>query len=93
MGKNKSSISIAKIQDREEIFQHVFTGISYVDLRKEKVRVPDHLFFRRIAGPSGRRDSQNGTQMKHCDTFTPFLPYVMAQCCVHLLDRQIPFSG
>ncbi len=86
--KNKISISIAKIQDSEEIFQYVFTGISCVDLRKEKVGVPDHLFFRRIAGPSVRRDSQNWTQMEYCDTFTPFLPYVMIQCCVHLLDRR-----
>ena len=55
MGKNKSSISIAKIQDREIIFQYVVTGISCVDWRKEKVGVPDHPFFRRIAGPSGRK--------------------------------------
>ena len=75
MGKNKSSISIAKIQDREEIFQYVVTGIQCVDLREKKVGVPDHLFFRSIAGPSGRRDSRNWTQMKYCDTFTPFLPY------------------
>ena len=52
----KSSISVAKIQDREVIFQYVVTG---VDLKKEKVGVPDQLYFRRIAGPSGTRDSQN----------------------------------
>ncbi len=33
--KNKSSITIAKIQDREIIFQLVVTGIIGVDLRKE----------------------------------------------------------
>ena len=73
MEKPESSISIAKIQDREEIFQYVVTGISFVDLKEKKVGVPDHLFFRRIAGPSGRRDDQNWTQMKYCDTLYPIL--------------------
>ena len=44
MEKNKSSTSIAKIQDREEIFQYVVTGISCDDLKEKKVGVPDHLF-------------------------------------------------
>ncbi len=49
----------SKNPDRVEIFQYVVMGISCVDLRNENVGVPDHIFFCRIAGPSGRRDSQN----------------------------------
>ena len=54
-GGDKSSISIAKIQDREKIFQYDVTVLhaSHVELRKEKVGIPEHLFFRRIAGSSG----------------------------------------
>ena len=42
--KNKSAISI--IQDRGAVFQHDVTGILGVDLRKEKVGVPDLRIFR-----------------------------------------------
>ncbi len=59
MGKIITSISIVKIQDREIIFQDVVTGTQCVALRKEKLGVPDHLFFSRIAGPAGRRDPEN----------------------------------
>ncbi len=34
-------------------------------LRKEKVGVPDHLFFSSIAGPAGRRDPATVTQIKY----------------------------
>ncbi len=50
-------------------------------LKKKKVGVLEHLFYCRIADPSGRKNSQD--QMEYCDTFTPVLPYVMIQCCVH----------
>ncbi len=93
MGKNKSSISIAKIQDREEIFQYVVTGISCVDLKEKKVGVPEHLFFRKIAGPSDRRDSENWTLLKYCDAFTPFLPYKMISCWIYIREVKIPSPG
>ncbi len=63
MGKYKSPINIMKIQDREEIFQHGVKSTPDVKLRKEKVWVPDHLFFSRIAGPAGRRDPATVTQI------------------------------
>ena len=61
--------------------------------KRKIVGVPDHLFFRRIAGPSGRRDFQNWTQMKYCDTFAPFLPYKMIPCWIDMHEVQIPSPG
>ena len=60
-----------KIQDREEIFQHGVRNTSDFNLRKEKVGVPDHLFFSRIAGPAGRRDPATVTQIKYYHTLLP----------------------
>ena len=54
-----SSISISKVQDREVMFQHVVMFTSADDLLNEKVGVPIHLLFSRVAGPAGRRDFEN----------------------------------
>ena len=40
METNKSSTSIAKFQDRDEIFQYAVTGISCVDLQEKKYGYP-----------------------------------------------------
>ncbi len=77
--KNKIQ-KVAKIKDKVE-WEHfsIFLLASHVLIFKEKkVGIPNNLFSRRIAGHSGRRDSQDRTQMIYCDTFfNPFLPYKM----------------
>ena len=57
------------------MFQHVAVGTSGDDLREEKVGVPVHLLFNRIAGPADRRDFENWCQKKYKAPLIPFLPY------------------
>ncbi len=72
---------------------YIVTGVLCVDLKEKKVWVPKHLFFRRIAGPSGRRDSQNLTLIKYYDALTPFLPYKMIPHWIYIREVQISSLG
>ncbi len=67
--------NIVKIQDRGIIFQHVVMGTPCDDLREEKVGVPVHLLFSRIAGPADIRDFENWCQKEYKAPLIPFLPY------------------